>query len=83
MIHNNGILCISYKGPAIWGVCVHLVPGVTMHDLSWDQVRALTAVASAKAGVRVHEPIQNCLECRGKNRDKLIFFIVRVMRRFF
>jgi len=32
------------------------------------QMRALTAVASAKAGVRVQQPLQSCLECRGKSK---------------
>jgi hypothetical protein len=44
------------------------------------QMRALTAVASAKAGVQVKEPLRICLECRSKskNRDKQLTHIVRV-----
>ena len=44
------------------------------------QMRALTAVASAKAGVRVQQPLQICLECRSKSKkcDKQLTHIVRV-----
>jgi len=44
-------------------------------------MRALTAVASAKAGVRVQQPLQICLECRSKSKkcDKQLTHIVRVM----
>jgi hypothetical protein len=43
-------------------------------------MRALTAVASAKAGVRVQRPLQFCLECRSKSKkcDKQLTFIDRV-----
>ena len=44
------------------------------------QMRALTAVASAKAGVRVQEPLLICLGCRSKSKkcDKQLTHIVRV-----
>jgi len=47
-------------------------------------MRALTAVASAKAGVRVQQTLQICLGCRSrsKNRDKQLTHIVRVISRF-
>jgi hypothetical protein len=53
------------------------------HDilkLNYVQMRALTAVASAKAGVRVHKPQRNCHVSRhkGKNRDKQITTTDRV-----
>lgn len=53
---------------------------IMVQDSNWEQMRALPAVASAKAGVRVHQPLQNCLGCRGKGKkcDKLINPIVRV-----
>ncbi len=41
---------------------------VTVQDLYCGQVRASTAVASAKAGVRVQEPLQSCLEFRSKSK---------------
>jgi hypothetical protein len=51
-------------------------------------MRALTAVASAKAGVRVQRSLQICLGCRSiptaigsKNRDKQLTHIVRVICR--
>jgi len=53
---------------------------VTVQDLNCGQMRALPAVASAKAGVRVQEPLQICLECRSKSKkcDKQLTHIVRV-----
>jgi len=41
--------------------------------------------SGAKVGVRVQEPLQNCLECRSKskNRDEFINATVRVMRSAF
>jgi hypothetical protein len=52
-----------------------------VQDFNCEQLRALTAVASAKAGVRVHIPLQSCLGSRSKskNRDKQLTHIVRVM----
>ena len=40
---------------------------VTVQDFNCEQVRALAAVALAKAGVRVQEPLQISLECRSKS----------------
>ena len=37
---------------------------VTVQDFNGVQMRALTAVASAKAGVQVQQPVQICLGCR-------------------
>jgi hypothetical protein len=53
---------------------------VTVQKLNCVQMRALPAVASAKAGVRVQEPLQICLGSRSKskNRDKQLTHIVRV-----
>jgi len=39
----------------------------TVQDINCELLRALTAVVSAKAGVRVQEPLQICLECRSKS----------------
>jgi hypothetical protein len=43
-------------------------------------MRALAAVASAKAGVRVQKPLQSYLGCRSKSKncDEFMYFIVRV-----
>jgi hypothetical protein len=53
-----------------------------MQDFNYVQMRALTAVASAKAGVRVKEPLQICLECRSRSKkhDKQLTHIVRVSK---
>jgi hypothetical protein len=58
------------------------------HDIlkhNYVQMRALTAVASAKAGVRVHKPLRNCHVSRhkSKNRDKQITTTDRVRCRYF
>ena len=57
---------------------------VKVQDFSCVQMSALTAVASAKAGVRVQQPLQICLECRIKSKkcDKQLTFIVRISRLF-
>jgi hypothetical protein len=41
--------------------------------------------SGAKVGVRVQEPLQICLGCRSKskNRDKQLTHIVRVSKRYF
>ena len=56
-----------------------------MQDFNCAQMRALTAVASAKAGVRVQRPLRICLECRSKSKkcDKQLTHIVRVISRLF
>ena len=41
---------------------------VKVQDLNCVQMSALTAVASAKAGVRVLRPLRICLGCRGKSK---------------
>jgi len=41
---------------------------VTVQDLNCVQMRALAAIASAKAGVRVQRPLQICLEGRSKSK---------------
>ena len=53
---------------------------VIVQDLNCLQMRALTAVATAKAGVRVQETLRICLECRSKSKkcDKQLTHIVRV-----
>jgi hypothetical protein len=40
---------------------------VKVQDLYCVQMRAMSAVASAKAGVGVHRPLRICLECRSKS----------------
>ena len=57
---------------------------VTVQDFNCVQMRALTAVASAKAGVRVQRPLQICLGCRSKSKncDKQLTHIVRVIKRY-
>jgi hypothetical protein len=54
---------------------------VTVQDYNCGQMRALSAVASAEAGVRVQEPLQSCLECRSKSKncDEQLTHIVRVI----
>jgi hypothetical protein len=56
---------------------------VKVQDFNCGQMCALTAVASAKAGVRVQEPLQINLDCRSKskNRDKQLTHNVRVISR--
>ena len=54
---------------------------VKVQDFNCVQMRALPAVATAKAGVRVQHLLQNCLGCRSKskNHDKQLTHIVRVI----
>jgi len=56
---------------------------IMVQNFNCVQMRALTAVASAKAGVQVLQPLQICLECRSKSKkcDKQFTHIVRVSRR--
>jgi hypothetical protein len=51
-----------------------------MQNFNCGQMRALSAVASAKAGVRVQLPLQICLGSRSKSKkcDKQLTHIVRV-----
>jgi hypothetical protein len=75
-------LIITANGPAIWGGCVtrrsiragpwypapagpEKCQGVM--ELYFEQMRALPAVASAKAGIRVQQQLRNCLGCRTKS----------------
>ena len=64
----------SYKfGSGHWrSVAVQTVSEPEICHGAGFQLRAdapLTAVASAKAGVRVQEPLQICLECRSKAKS--------------
>jgi hypothetical protein len=56
---------------------------VNVLGFSCGQMRALTSVASAKAGVQVQEPQQRCLDCRSKSKtcDEQVPHIVCVSLR--
>jgi hypothetical protein len=41
---------------------------ITVQNLNCMQMRALAAVASAKAGVRVQQLLRICLGCRSKSK---------------